>query len=487
MPASFFFYDLETSGISAVRDRIMQFAGQRTDQELKALGKPFNISVQLSKDILPSPEAILVSGISPLDNLKTGITEAEFSELFNNKIALAGTIFTGFNNVRFDDEFIRYNNYRNFYDAYSWHWQDSSSRWDLLDVIRMTRALRPEGINWPTTDEGKATNRLELLTKANKLAHANAHDALSDTLATIEVAKLLKSKQPKLFDYLLNLRKKAALIELINNNDSLIYTSSHYSSEVLHTTVIYILSFDSTLKTAQVVDLREDVGAFVNLSIDELVSLWEYNPKDSRPRLPIKTRKLNRCPAVAPLSVLDKESISRLNLDMPKVESNRQLIVEHKTEFASKLKKVAKRLDEKRDERLKGEPRIPYADERLYDKFITKSDAAKFTSARQLAMQANNFEIRFEDNRLNQLYELYRARNYQNKLTYEEREHWHEHVKRKLFYGHPSMYQLFLKELSDLRSAYKKDKSKLVLLKDLEKYAQSILSGYESDLPAMTA
>jgi exodeoxyribonuclease-1 len=72
----------------------------------------------------------------------------------------------------------------------------------------MTRALRPEGIEWPVDAEGKATNRLELLTKANSIDHFAAHDALSDVEALIAVTKLIKTKQPQLYDYLLKLRDK---------------------------------------------------------------------------------------------------------------------------------------------------------------------------------------------------------------------------------------------------------------------------------------
>jgi len=114
----------------------------------------------------------------------------------------------GFNSVRFDDEFMRYLHYRNFYDPYAWHYSDDCSRWELLDLVRMTRALRPEGIEWPVSPEGKPTNRLELLTGLNHLDHEKAHDALNDVLATIAVTKLIRDKQPGLFDYLFQYRSK---------------------------------------------------------------------------------------------------------------------------------------------------------------------------------------------------------------------------------------------------------------------------------------
>ncbi|HZM64600.1 MAG TPA: exodeoxyribonuclease I, partial [Candidatus Saccharimonadales bacterium] len=178
MAASFFFYDLETSGFNPREARIMQFAGQRTDLELRPIGEPVNELIKMTADILPDPDAVLITAITPQQTLADGYTEAEFLHRFTEQVATPGTIFVGYNTVRFDDEFMRALHYRNFYDPYEWQWQDDRSRWDLLDVVRMTRALRPDGIAWPFDIHGKPTNRLELLTGLNKLNHEAAHDAL---------------------------------------------------------------------------------------------------------------------------------------------------------------------------------------------------------------------------------------------------------------------------------------------------------------------
>src|SRR5206468_3619753 len=111
------------------------------------------------------------------------------------------TIVVGFNNIRFDNDFIRFLFWRNFYDAYEWAWKDGRSTWDLLDLVRMTRALRPEGLQWPFAPDGKPSNKLEYLAAVNKLDHVDAHDALSDVLASVALAGLIKSKQPRLFEY----------------------------------------------------------------------------------------------------------------------------------------------------------------------------------------------------------------------------------------------------------------------------------------------
>jgi len=187
--------------------------------------------IKITDDILPEPDAVLITGITPQKTKSDGITEAEFLKHFHKNIVLAGTIFVGFNNIRFDDEFIRFMHYRNFYDAYEWQWQDGRSKWDLLDLTRLTRALRPEGIEWPFASDGTPTNRLESLAEVNKLQHDSAHDALSDVNASIAVAQLIKNKQPKLFDYLLTMRTKYKVAELVGSGKPFVYASGRYSSE----------------------------------------------------------------------------------------------------------------------------------------------------------------------------------------------------------------------------------------------------------------
>ena len=198
MPQTFFFYDLETSGLNPRQDRIMQFAGQRTTLDFEPIGEPYNILVKLNDDTLPSPDALMVTGITPQQTQAEGYTEAEFARILVNEVFTEDTIVVGFNNIRFDDEFIRALFWRTFNDPYEWAWRDGRSRWDMLDVVRMTRALRPAGIEWPVVD-GKETNRLELLTKLNGIDHFKAHDALSDVEALIAVTKLIKEKQPQLY------------------------------------------------------------------------------------------------------------------------------------------------------------------------------------------------------------------------------------------------------------------------------------------------
>ena len=257
---TFFFYDLETSGLNPREDRPMQFAGIRTDLNLKQIGDPVNVLIKLSEDTLPSPHAIMVTKITPQSTLADGFTEAEFCKYIMDEIFTPGTIAVGYNSVRFDDEFMRHTFWRNFYDPYEWQWAEGRSKWDLLDVVRMTRALRPEGINWPVTEDGKATNRLELITKENNISHEHAHDALSDVEALISVTRLIKEKQPQLYDWLFRMRDKKAVQKMINleKPTPFVYSSGRYSSEFEKTTVAFPIA-PAKNSNVLVFDLRQNL------------------------------------------------------------------------------------------------------------------------------------------------------------------------------------------------------------------------------------
>lgn len=474
MAASFFFYDLETTGINSRSARIMQFAGQRTDLKLKPIGEPVNIMIRLSDDILPEPDAILVTGITPQQANAEGVTEAEFLKMFWEEVATPDTIFVGYNSVRFDDEFMRFMQYRNFYDPYVWQWQDGRSRWDLLDVVRMTRALRPDGIEWPFDPSGKPSNRLEYLTKLNNLQHDNAHDALSDVHATIAVARLIYNKQQKLFEYLLEHRGKQKVAELIDAGEPFVYSSGKYPSEFEKTAIVVKATEGSKGQGALVFDLRYDPAAYINLSPEELAELWRYKKDPEAPRLPVKSLQYNRCPAVAPLGVLDEASQKRLSIDLQLVAVHYKALREAK-DFAQNLQRAAALLDQQRQtEWLSNEVDV---DGQLYDNFIDKADQVVMSAIRAADPQEiADFTDQLRDPRLKALVPLYKARNFPERLTSEERAAWEAFRIAKLTQGgENSRAARFFKRLEELAQASGTTEQQRYLLEELHLYGQSLM------------
>lgn len=478
MSASLYFYDLETSGIYPDSGRIMQFAGQRTDIDLNPIGNPDNILITLPKDSLPDPAAVLIHGVTPQQTILEGMSEAEFLKYFYAEIVKPETTYVGFNNIRFDDEFMRYLNYRNLYDPYAWSWENGCSRWDILDVVRLTRALRPDGIEWPVDENGANVNRLELLTKANKLEHLSAHDALSDVSATIQVARLIKNKQPKLYDYLFELRKKVEASKLVKSGHPFVYTSSHYPSAQMHTTVVAKVADHPDANCALVFDLRYDPSAWVNKTAEQIVDAWRYDrdrTKDNPP-LPVKTMRLNRCPAIAPLgTVKDEATQLRLGLDLKQVGANRQTLLAAMGDFSAKLLQAVEILNQEQEDR-QLKHRRP-VDTQLYAGFLTDDDrkAIKEMHANESADKIRSMRNRFDDPRLKKLTSLYLARNYYKDLSDEERASWDEFVRRQLFEGGPnSRLALYFQRIAKLAQE-RTDARSLLLLEDLKLYGESLV------------
>lgn len=417
MATTFFFYDLETTGLNPRDDRIMQFAGIRTDLNFNQIGEPYNLLVTVNDDTLPSPQALMVTGVTPQETVADGYTEAQFAALFTEEIATPDTIILGYNSIRFDDEFMRALLWRNYYDPYEWTWKDGRSRWDMLDVVRMTRALRPEGISWPVVD-GKAVNRLELLSVENGLDHAKAHDALSDVGALIGVAKLIADKQPQLFKYLFDMRDKNAVKKLVNLDSKVpfVYSSGRYDAAYDKTTVALPL-IEADFGNVFVYDLRHDPTIWLKKSEQEIADIV-FTPYAERGeeyvKLPVKKLQYNRAPAVAPLAVLEKEDgWKKIKLDHAVIEKHRQLLLSH-PEFAARVAKV---LLKKPDF-----PAIPDAEGQLYDGFVSdrdklRSEVLRNTSEHDLKL----YKPEFEDTRLQELFPRYKARNFPHQATADER------------------------------------------------------------------
>ncbi len=480
MSASFFFYDLETSGFNPREQRIMQFAGQRTSHELEPIGEPVNILIKLSPDVVPDPDAVLLTGITPQATQADGITEAEFLKRFYDEIVTPDTCFLGYNTVRFDDEFMRFLHYRNFYDPYEWQWSGGCSRWDVLDVARMTRALRPDGITWPMTDDGKPTNRLELLTQANHLDHYAAHDALSDVYATIAIAKLIRDKQTKLFDFLLDCRGKKKVQELVRVDQPFVYSSGKFPSEYEKTAVCIRLADQPQNRGSYVYDLRHDPTEFMSMPVAQLVERWQYTREESAPqRLPIKLLQYNHCPAIAPLGVLDTASQARLSTDLENIRHNVRLL-RSDPGFASRILEAVAIMDKKRDASM---PKFTEVDSQLYDGFIGGDDKQLSRAIRAAQPQAlSNFADKLGDERLQKMLALYKARNYPEALSGEERKEWEDFCSDRLMpkgtNGQLSRLAKYFDRLQELASKDTLTSDQAFLLEELQLYGQSVMPAY---------
>ncbi|MEH6652413.1 MAG: exodeoxyribonuclease I [Motiliproteus sp.] len=471
---SFYWHDYETFGATPMVDRPVQFAGIRTDADFNIIGEPLMIFCKPATDYLPQPEACLITGITPQQALREGLPEAEFINRIHQEMAQPGTCGVGYNSIRFDDEVTRYALYRNFFDPYAREWQNGNSRWDLIDVMRMTRALRPDGIEWPSYEDGRPSMRLEDLTAANGLSHEAAHDALSDVYATIAIAKLVKQAQPKLFDYALKLRDKRVAAQMfdVTKMKPVLHVSSKFPTERFNTALIAPLAMHPVNKNAVIVyDLSIDPTPMLALSAEQIAAKL-YTPTselaEGEQRIPLKLVHLNKSPMLAPATMLDTEQAKRLSIIGADCRTHLSML-RSADGLAAKVKAVF--------EQSAFEPLID-PDQMLYSGgFFGESDKRAMTQIRDCApAMLAQLEPMFQDPRLEEMLFRYRARNYPDLLSGEEQQRWEEFCSQRLLEPGPKLlgFEQFYQRLNEIGADPQLAPAKMEILQELAAYAESI-------------
>lgn len=429
---TFFWHDYETFGVNPAKDRPSQFAGIRTDLELNIIDDPETFYCCLAPDYLPSPEAILITGITPQMANSKGVPESDFMGKINQLFSQPNTCVVGYNSLRFDDEVSRYGFYRNFIDPYAREWQQGNSRWDLIDLVRACYALRPQGINWPLKEDGSPSFKLEQLTAANNISHEHAHDAMSDVYATIAMAKLIKSKQPKLFDYYFNLRRKQQVAKQIDVLDMqpLLHISSKISALNACTSLIAPVAHHPTNKNAIIcVNLGMDISPLIELDVEAIRARLYTSHKDldaNELPIPVKQIHLNKCPFIAPAKLLTDDIASRIKFDKGFArEQYRKL-----KQCPDIRQKLIALFDDNQD--LNHAPTDP--DLMLYSGgFFSDADREKMTIIRHTSPQnLPALNLQFDDPRLPEMLFRYRARNWPELLNDKELQKWSRFCQERL-------------------------------------------------------
>lgn len=473
---NFLFYDLETSGLSAGAHRPMQFAAILTDENLNEV-KRVNWLIRLGREILPDPVAIFTTGIAPQKTELEGMDEPEFLKKLED-LLLPKTVILGFNSIAFDDEFMRYTFWRNFIDPYEWQWKDGKSRADVLGLARMARALRPENIEWPIGRDGKPTNNLVDLARLNGIEHSSAHDALSDVEATLGLAKMVKDNQPKLFEFFLKLSNKKFVESYLDleSPKPVVHVTPKFPAEHLQTSIVFPLCpTPGRAGGVLVYDLRYDPDEFLKLNAQQLKHLLfskrSYLSNLDEVRLPIKQVQFNKCPILAPLEVLDADAQRRIGLGKKTALDNLEKLKKNLTAFSQKVYEAYKSDDKKW-------PAKTDPDMRLYDGFVGSGDRnlmSAIASANPADLKEDTFN--FSDERLKDLFLLYKARNYPEELTSNEQLKWSEYLAKKSVEGAGGKNGMlprdsYLEEITRLKKS-EVSKEKMDLLEQLEEWANA--------------
>lgn len=472
---TFYWHDYETWGVSPSRDRPCQFAGIRTDLDFNIIGEPLMLYCQPPPDLLPQPEACMITGIAPQLAQAEGVPEHAFIAAIHAELSQPGTCGVGYNSLRFDDEVTRFALYRNFYDAYAREWQNGNSRWDLIDMVRACRALRPNGIEWPNREDGSPSFKLEHLTAANGLQHEAAHDALSDVYATIAVARLIKQRQPKLFDYLFKLRSKhevSAQLDIAGKKPVLHISGMFPAERGCAALVMPLAQHPVNANEVICYDLSVDPQPLLDLDAEQVrARLFTPSAELDGPRIPLKTIRANRCPVVATAKLLDPATAARLHIDLAACARHEQLL-RAAPQLAAKLREV-----------FTAPERAPITDpeQMLYSGgFFSDADRNAMLKVRQADGAAlARARFAFKDERLYDLLFRYRARNFPDSLSPAEQREWAQFCRRRLTdpaAGASIVLDDYTRQLQTLAAQTPEDSPRRQLLAQLESHAQSLLT-----------
>jgi len=473
---TFLWHDYETFGAYPQLDRPAQFAAIRTNAELEYVGDSINWYCQPARDVLPHPIASLITGLTPQEVLKKGLVEAEFAAKIHTEMMEPGTCSAGYNSIHFDDEFSRNLFYRNFYDPYEREYKNGNSRWDLIDLARMCYALRPAGIEWPEHEPGKPSFKLEHLSTANHIEHLGAHEALSDVVATIGLARLIRDRQPRLFDWALKMRDQHHVMKLLNpaKPEALLHTSSRIPAKRGCTTLVLPLSiYPDRKKSVIVYDLMTDPDALLNLTADEITDRL-FTPASDLPegveRIPLKAIHTNHVPMVAPAVTLKNVDCQRIGLDPERCFKHAEKLIRVLPQIRNKVMDVFKPYppgaDTDPDQMIYSGGFFSDTDRRLMDK-IRNTAPDKLT---QLSWP-------FKDSRLKEMLFRYRARNFPATLSSDEYQLWQTQRLARL--NRPAdQRQLnpesFRTEISAARQSHAADSKALKILDQLEAWGNEV-------------
>ena len=480
MDHTFLFYDFETFGVDPARDWPCQFAGIRTDKDFNEIGEPVNIYCRLPDDQLPHPEACLITGITPQKANNNGICEADFIARIHQEFSQPNTCVLGYNTIRFDDEVTRYSLYRNFFDPYARERMNGCSRWDLIDVVRTCEALRPEGINWPKREDGTPSFKLEHLSQANGITHIDAHDALSDVRATIALARLLKEKQPRLFDHLFEPRHKHNAAKLLDTYSSqpkpVVHISGMFpAAQHCAAVMLPVAPHPRNKNEVIAVNLSADIEPLLTLSADDIrTRLFSSNAElqeQGLERIPVKTVRLNRCPVVLPWGIMVGDNRERLGIDEQACVHSRERLLEQLHGLRSKLGQVY------------AERKFPATedpDQQLYGGFFSYEDQRYIGQVRSTPPeQLISLSLPFKEDRLVEMLFRYRARNWPELLSPEDQQQWLQHRQQRLNYGCGGnsltleSYQDRLRQLlEDTQGGHEQ-----TILRELVSYGQQLAEG----------
>ena len=268
---SFVFFDTETTGLKHGFDQIVHFAAIRTDANLNEIGR-FEVRSRLLPHVLPHPAALRTNGL-PIGRLTDPSLPVPLRHGQSDPAEVA--LVVAFDLCRLQLDPFRRGDVaaRVVSNASSRlsHEQPQQLPRRRLGLVMAAAAVSPACLNVPTGPEGRPIFRLEQLALANGVAHEQAHNAMSDVIATLELCRLVHQRSPELWQRFVRFSKKATVADFVEAEDGFMLTE-FFANQAYHAPVVCIGRDPDQANGRFCLRLNGDVDRFAAMTDDELRS-----------------------------------------------------------------------------------------------------------------------------------------------------------------------------------------------------------------------
>ena len=348
---SFVLYDIETTGLVKGFDQIVQLAAVRTDASLTITDR-FQIRCRLMPHVVPSPEAMHVTGAG-IERLTDPSLPSHFEMVTDIHRVLRGwcpALFLGFNSLSFDEEFLRQAFYQSLHGAYLTNTQ-GSARADVLNLCRLTAALRPDILKPAIDQDGRPVFRLKPLAEANGIHVPLSHDAMADVMTMHALCQLIHARAPEVWSQSMRFSTKANVESFITDEDAFLVSETvgnHHRARV----VIYIGKHSTQSIRNYCLDLSADMDALRAMSEDELITVCRSAGR------PIVTVRSNAAPTLWALYDATPEHLAPF--DETEMRQRAAGLRDDRA-FLDRLRKAAEAAE-------RAYPPSPHVEEQLYER-----------------------------------------------------------------------------------------------------------------------
>ncbi len=464
------FYDFETCSSNVSYGQIIQAAAVLVNDKFQELDR-YEGRCKLSPGIVPEAMALLVNKTTPKMLKETNLSHYQMVRQLVDKFKKwKNSIFIGYNSINFDEEFLRRTLFKNLEYPYLTN-TNGNERGDLFSLARACHLYYPECIKTPISDKNNPVFKLEKLAPMNDIKHNEAHSAIGDVLATIEIAKLLSKKAPNVWKASLMTTNKDKTFQLIRD-EQLFCTDFFYYGKSIPFVLTFVCQHPQW-GYPMCFDLKADPNYYFNLSLQALKKELDKKPKV------LRTIKHKKHPIIMnPTYGMNFDNYKQLGIK--KLNQRAKMIRENK-EFA---KKIALILDDDARERENLDSQLDvYPEESIYKKFALPEDN-KIMPEFHKADWKDKYSIiqKFKDDRMQYFGKKILYEESPQSLPKEEYELVHKEVASRILSTNEEKWNTIPRtysEIDTLRNKFKEDKGKLKALEDINSYIQELENFYQ--------